>query len=408
MTIFTRRGVLWADFRSEGYGQRSLGLPAGVTPEGRAWKAAQKRLEELRPRAQVALDLPAAGTIRAGVVAFLNRAKFRSLGTRRFYRGTGDKIGGHCAAVIRELGARLLRDFEPPAGTAELERYRDALRERVSAHTVQHRFCVLHRVFRAARAEGWMRAAPEFPCPALDGEKIYVPLSGWISEALFWRIHDEILPNERALIAAGKVELAERLQRRRLYLIFLFYTGSHKEDADTLRAAHVSTDFGTFLRRNTKGGEAVEPAWQEMPTILRDAMKAEELRRDGFRYGTGEAPSADGPLVMGPWPEVAAALRHACDRLGVAHADTRTFRRSHATIAAMNGIPEHVEVAALGHLSSRMVREVYRKIPRAQLDSVARAFASHRPAPVENRPQILPFEVAGRVRLVGLEAEATT
>ncbi len=75
------------------------------------------------------------------------------------------------------------------------------------------------------------------------------------------------------------------------------------------------------------------------------------------------------------------ALAGACRRLKLAHASTNDLRRTFCSWAHHLGVPEQTVVGWMGHMSSRMVREVYSQPSRkVWADEMAKMPSRHRPA----------------------------
>ena len=170
-------------------------------------------------------------------------------------------------------------------------------------------------------------------------------------------------------------ERTDVAHRRLLYLDFVRYTGAHKHDADTLAGHHVDTLLGSFERRNLKNHRSVESLWIEMPASLAEPMRAEFERR-GWARGRGPV-----ELICGRWDGVTHKIAKACDALKVPRFTLLDLRSTVATELAQAGRPLWDAVQLLGHASSQMVQEVYRRVSSAQLSEAARAIGrTGRPA----------------------------
>jgi hypothetical protein len=221
----------------------------------------------------------------------------------------------------------------------------------------------LLQILANASSRGLLPALPLKPKPAVTGETLRSPDSPWYTEADFRALRDGLFAgSEQELSAwlarAGAGSVIDYVARRRLYLSFAFYTGMHVADLDALSDDHVSPDFGSYTRTNTKSARSVGLATFDCPEGLWDDIRA-EVARLGRPWRVGEL------ICGGPWPNGSRVLQSTAKRLGLPlPVNFRSvFRRSTAYEYAVRGWSEREVADILGHVDERMVREVYRRVP---------------------------------------------
>lgn len=340
-----RAGAWVVDLRPFGFGQRYKLGDAGDLVELAAVHAAYSLLERLRreraaePVAQLVLPTGAPETFAAGLDAWEARKVYGTAGGER-----GGKV--YAKLVRRELGAYALRDFCPPAGNDRLHAYARTLTDRgLSPRTVRNRFSTVMQVLHFCAARGWV-VCPERP--PLPGNP--PPVFRWITESNFRALRDEIF-------SRGARTRPDHYARRRFYLSWLFYTGSHTADADALTVDSIFVDGGSYIRRNSKSAAVVPDEQFEMPEPLIDDLRELERAVGGFK-------PAD-PLGGGPWKKVALRLGDASDRLDFPHrVNPRILRRSFAREMFQRGYSEQEVADRMGHVDLTMLHEVYVRTPR--------------------------------------------
>lgn len=359
MRVYRRRQNWCADFRDEGFGQHVTLGPANLT-EWQAGVVAARKLAELET---AAADVPATRgqlklrmelTVSKLIDMFLAGYFFQKDVTHRYYET-------HLKVVRRDLGEMKLADLAGASGTLALDKWTKAMHDAGrKGHTVLGRHSVLRVMLAWAFAREYIVGAkPEFPRPGRRNERLYTPRETWISEADVWRLANEV---ER-IVAAGKRgnrRHREYAYRRRLFVLAGFYLGQRPQDLGTFSTQHVSLEFQSWVRRSHKTDEHGDhDVVLDLPPPIAEAIAAERDRRGGFKPGE---------LIFGRWPRTRIVITRACENLGLPHLELgKDMRRSCATHLAMKGWREEEVAHWLGHTSSAMVREVYRKIPRAAL-----------------------------------------
>jgi hypothetical protein len=316
-----------------------------------------------------------------------------------------------------ELGA-----FEPPQGTRLILRYRNWLRgepdaetgapfvlpgrdrKPVGPRTCQDRLGQLAAILRWASLypRQWLRALPTFPpAKVRPGEKLHHPISDWRDEATFRAARAALYEDPVARRALGTTlrvrkqacdaaAVHDYICRRRLFLSFAFYTGMRLHDLSELSDRSVAPDFGFYQRhtRKTSGvdDEEWKATWEEAPRPLRADLEAERARL-GRPYRRGEL------ICGGPWLHPARPLREAGRRAGVDSFNLRDCRRSFVYHKALAGLDESELVSLLGHVDSRMIHEVYLRVPpRASRDRSGAAWPELATlAPGTGDARIIPF-----------------
>lgn len=306
---------------------------------------------------------------------WLARKVWRTEGGERWTREVA-------AQLARDLGGWPLEQFEGTAGADRLLEWRNQIRRgelgrpAVGAKRAEDYLTVLGQVLASALERGELERAPKLPDPRLyTGEVIRPVRYRWITEDQFRELRAEIYSSPQGIWYAGGVDA---VARRRLYITFAFYTGMRKRDLDELVAAHVSPELGLYLRKSTKTGR--EPRWCRMPRPLLEDVRA-ELARLGRPWRAGER------ICGGRWKNVARVLGEARRRLGLAdRVNLRVLRRSFARQKCLALVDERHLVDLLGHVDSKMVRQVYVETPRPIMDAAGEAWPEPDPPPGPRKP----------------------
>lgn len=296
---------------------------------------------------------------------WLRRRTWRTPGGERWTR----EVAG---SLREQLGQLRVADFEPPAGTDLLRAWRTRCRREIpiGPKRMEDYVTVLGQLLRDLLEREQLRRLPRLPDPRLyTGEVIRPVVYRWINEETFRALRAEVLraPQARAWLG-GRDQVA----RRRLYLSFAFYTGMRRGDLNELVGASVSADLGLYLRKSTKTGRA--PRWCKMPPPLLADVRA-ELERRGRPWRPGDL------ICGGRWKNVARVLDDGRRRLGISdRVNLRVLRRSFARQKVLAHVDERDLIDLLGHVDSRMVRQVYVETPRELLDAAGEAWPDP-PAP---------------------------
>jgi integrase len=369
-------GCSWRlDLRPLGLGRYVVDAPAGDLAE--AVHAARDIYErELSARAITDAQLSLPGTTgRTFGQAMAAWLKYREGDRLLRWKTPGGERWTRCtaAALVRDLGPRLLRDFAPPGGGATLLAYRDEVRARAGAHRVgpramQDRLIVVSQLLRwcADPARLWIPAVPNFPDPRIDSsELLHNPLDTWVDEATFRAVRAAICASfqsreglRRELVSlelpADAAAVDDRIARRRLYLSFAFYTGMRRHDLNLLDDRSVSPDFSCFVRFGRKTG--VRPTWETVCAPLGCDLDAERARL-GRDYRLREQ------IAAGPWERAPNVIAAAAAVASVQAFDLRTCRRSYVMHKALAGVAEADLIRLMGHKDSAMIRGVYLQVP---------------------------------------------
>lgn len=358
-----RCGKWVIDLRRQGFGQR-YALDAGDR-EG-AIHASYALLERLRreraaePQAQLSMLAGAPTMFAAALDAWEARKEYRREASRSYGKA-------YAAVVRRELGSYPLADLVGVGGTDRLTAYARELEARgLAGRTIRNRLSIAFQVLRNAAARGWIVGLPAPPAvlPAKAP-----PVYRWISESMFraWRaelFREVPLGALRATVPgleeADAAAVALWIGRRRAYASWVFYTGAHTHDADTLTSDLLFLDGAAYIRHNNKSSDVVPDEQFEMPEPLQADLL--ELRRlQGRDFYPGEF------IAGGRWNKVSATMNRAAARLGFPHGVTpRILRRSFAREMFLRGYTEQEVVDRMGHVDRTMIHEIYVRTPRPQ------------------------------------------
>ena len=134
----------------------------------------------------------------------------------------------------------------------------------------------------------------------------------------------------------------------------------HDIDARDVNDSFVSLDAGTYRRHNSKSADHVHDDIFELPEPLIDDFR-ELLRILGrAAFYCGES------ITGGKWVHVNRVLQTAQRRLGIRGApiSTRILRRSYAREMYIRGYTLEEISDRMGHVDTKMLREVYMRTPR--------------------------------------------
>jgi hypothetical protein len=318
MAPFLGKDSRWhVDFRGKefgGLGQHTLqgiagrpeAMPDAINAAWALWLRLQKEAEE-KARA-LALSSAGGVTFAHALDALLALRREREAERWRLRPKSLDYVEQYFGHVRAELGARKVIDFAPPAGSDLLAEYVAELAKSYAPPSRANRLSVVRQVLSYAWDRGWMTRLPRIPRPNLPGEPMRVPKWRWLTEADFrvlydrlWDDHDEI-PNHglRSLVfpdgRTGRDAAARRdyIARRKLYLSWAFYTGSHTVDCDNLTDERLSAFFPHFTRRNSKSSVAVPEKRMLAPEqLFLDRRKCADSGVSGMRESWSRA--ASGP-----------------------------------------------------------------------------------------------------------------
>lgn len=374
--------VDWRNEESQHLGQHVLPLPAEASEAAAvnaAWRLWHEKRAEAEARSrQLKLELDAGATFAQAVDGARARQKellAPALAAGRIPAASETYRAGMWRRVRDDLGSRRLREFTPgPGGRSTLlEDYVGRMAATLAPVTRSNRLCVVRQALAFAWESGWIAAMPAIPSPTLPGEVMRTPKWRWLAERDFrtlydrlWEDHDNprhglhkaswLWEGQRRSLRDRAVRL-EYIARRKLYLSTGFYTGMHTINLDGLNDESFSPDFGTFLRVNTKSAVCVPPRTFTAPEALwRDVQT--EIRRLGRFWNEAEE------VGGGRWPTVARRLNDEAARLNLPRPlNPRVLRRSTAYHLGLLGWSPRDTAEYLGHVDTRMVDAVYRRLP---------------------------------------------
>jgi hypothetical protein len=347
-----------ADLRALGHGRYRVGLRAEIDRD-EATHRAYALLAKLRGEGMAELaqrDLFAA----AGPELFASALDACEADARAGTDGGAAWLRLYFRLVRRDLGAYKLADFAPPAGSARLAAYLRELEARQYAgRTIINRVSTAERVLRFAVERGWLAARPLHPRMPAKAAPVY----RWCSEAMFrsWRGalflgRDGSKPELRGFRPAEPIAIY--IARRQVYASWLFYTGHHRADADHATADWLYMDARAYVRHNSKSAACVPDEQFEMPEQLHADLVALQTLLERPFY-PGEA------FTGGPWKSGNAVMARAAVRLGFPHTvNPAILRRSYAREMFSRGYSVREVADRMGHVSERMLREIYARSPR--------------------------------------------
>jgi len=376
-----------------GLGRRVVNAPPPPSGLIEAIHAARDLLESLRTaRGLTDAQLPLPGTrgrtVRETVDGYLKGKKWRSAGGKRWTCET-------CDLLCDELGHRDLIDLTVDF----LWAYRDEVRARVGAKTMQSRLIVLAQVLQWAAdpARKWLPYVPPMPSPKLsEDETIGHALTKWIDEGSFRAARARIYEHQTArnmlaheLRVAGlpcdAAAVLDVIARRKFYLSFGFYTGMRRHDLDEVDDSYLSPDFDCYFRHGRKTGIAIA-AESICPPFQADI--AAEIQRLGRPFRAGEL------IAGGKWKNSCRVLETACRNAGVEKFNLMDCRRSFTHYKALAGVTENELVNLMGHKDSKMIRSVYLQLqPRLMRNKAGAAWPKSLSAvPGTGTARVLQFE----------------
>lgn len=315
---------------------------------------------------------------------WLSHQHFRVEQTRYFYEKKARALSIQVGAVLvercaGESGARIFSEMAA----------RLAARGR-SPKEVWHLVQVAGRILRWAKDMGFVQRVPKMPV-------VRVPISAgksrWFTEAQFAALLGAVLPNLQKAAARGEIAARKSLLETQCWLAWCYYTAARNVDCDSVVLDRsVSLVHGTYSIQFSKTRAAAahfEPEWIPLPpallALLQDLARTPPIAVSGERMWSPQSHGID------------MVIRRACKSLGVPPASPNDLRRSFATVHAAAGVPDYVTARKMGHLGERMVRQVYRQVPRAAL--AAPVFANSAP----NSANLIAVDFAG----LGKEAKKT-
>lgn len=352
------RGDKWVvDLRTLGFGQR-YALGSAVDRET-ALHETYELLTRLRGRgiaepAQRDLFDDAAPVFIGGLID-------RWSAEKRYDREGSKRYGKTYTRLVRsDLSQYKLGEFAPPAGNGRLSGYVRSLEAReLSGRTIRNRLSIIEQALRFAVERGWLDQAPLHP--KLPPKA--APVFRWITEPMFRVLRAEIYRGVslHEMARAGIVdatELALYVERRRVYLSWLFYTGVHHHDADSATADWLFLDGGAYVRHNNKSSRVVQDEQFEMPPqLLADLRALEKLLDRPFFPGES--------FTGGPWPDCSRVMQRGAKRLKFPHgANPSILRRSYAREMYLRGYSVREVADRMGHVDERMLTEIYVRTPR--------------------------------------------
>lgn len=363
--------------------------------------ASRDLLDELRSRScspQLALPGTDGRTIGQAFDAYLKARKYRKPGGRRWVELTA-------AVICREIGAEPLSVLAPPSGAAWLADWTrrtrtDERKRKVGPRAMRDRLNVLSMfVHWCAHPDRlWLPAVVEFPDGRLDEtERMHNPRSEWVEEDTFRRVLEALYctPLSRANLRRehGADAIEDIICRRKLYLSVGYCVGMRRADLNAVLGRHISPDCQWIVRFASKC--STKPEWERVcPPLTRDLLA--EKARLGRHWAPDEAPCG------GVWMRAPRIIREVCKRLEIPGFDLRTLRRSFVRMKALAGVKEEDLVRLMGHADSRMIHEVYLRVPPVGLtDAAGEAWPESAPA----APLVAPIR---RLRLVPSETGAET
>jgi integrase len=348
-----------ADLRALGYGRYRVGLRADIDRDEATHRAyeilARLRGEGMAELAQRDLFSDGGPELFAGVVDACEAD------ARTVTDGGAAWLREYFRLVRRDLGTYKLQDFAPPSGNARLAAYLRELEARdYSGRTIINRVSTVERVLRFAVERGWLAAPPLHPRMPAKAAPVY----RWCNEGMFRALRGAIYLGR----SGTKPELrgyrpaeppAIYIARRQVYLSWLFYTGMHKADADAADASMLFMDARAYVRVNTKSARCVPREQFEMPEQLYADLLA-------LQQVLGRPFYPDEPFTGGPWRNVVPVMRRAAVRLSFPHTvNPAILRRSYAREMLARGYEVRDVADRMGHVSERMINEIYARFPRA-------------------------------------------
>lgn len=271
-------------------------------------------------------------------------------------------------AVARELGHLFLVAFVPPLGNATLVEYRNRLVDDGHApKTRRNRLSFVGQTLRYAWDKGWLPALPAIPSATVGDEVLNRSSYVWLAEEDFTTLYERLWDDWPTNLGHGlwkqfkrdRAAIESYVARRKLYLAAGFYTGMHTRNLDELDDRSFAARGGTFLRSNHKSARCIRDARKPMPERLHRYVVA-EVNRLGDFWRAGDL------VAGGRWTTVTRVLDHEAQRLGLPRPITPTvFRHSVAYHLALLGWSIEEAADYLGHIDTRMIREVYNQaLPR--------------------------------------------
>lgn len=353
-------GGKWVvDLRRAGFGQRYM-LGAAELPREEALHLSYDLLEQLRGRRlaeSVQRDL--FGEIAPQLFASALDGWQGQKRTRSDGDGAKRYVATYARLVRKELGDYALADFAPPEGTRRLATYVKTLERRgLSGRTMRCRLSVAEQVCRYAADQGWIATVPLHPKMPPKTP----PVFRWLTEAMFRALRSEVFkdakPAQMYYVIGGKPErLPVYVAQRRTYLSWLFYTGAHHYDADHATSDWLFLDGRAYVRHNHK--TSMTPTQFEMPEPLYDDLRELEAVQ-GRPFALGER------FTGGPWQDCSRVMQKAARTLGFADGATPSIlRRSYAREMFLHGYTVEEVADRMGHVDTRMLREIYMQTPRA-------------------------------------------
>jgi integrase len=355
------RGNWIVDLRSLGHGQRYVLGPEALARE----EAIHRAYAKLADLSRGAADLPEqtdlfadhAPALFGSVLDLWQSTKKTRSGTE----GAARYLATYARLVRSDLGAYRLADFAPPHGSRRLAAYVAELERReLSGRTIRNRLCVAEQVLRFAFERAWLAQLPLHPRMPPKA----APVFRWLSEAMFRALRAELFRGakrsdmSRCPDVTDEASFRLHVERRRVYLSWLFYTGAHAYDADHATADWLFLDGRAYIRHNHKSARCIRP-WQfEMPEPLYlDLLALVEFQGRPFRLGE--------PFAGGPWPEGSRTMQAAARRLGFADGcSPAILRRSYAREMFLHGYTVREVADRMGHADERMLTEIYTQSPR--------------------------------------------
>jgi integrase len=349
------------DLRSLGHGQRYTLGPAALGREA-ALHAAYETLDRLRGRGLA--DAPQRTMFDDGAPVYVGALLDRWYMEKRYGSAGAARYGKTYTRVVRcELGEYKLTDFAPPAGNARLAAYVGSLIANGNAgRTIRNKLSTIEQALRLAVERGWLAAMPLHP---RELPQKAPPSFHWITDKMFRALRSEVLrcaSFSQLRRSIGKKpttdDLALYVERRRMYLSWLFYTGCHHHDADHATADWLFLDGRAYIRHNNKSAACVPDEQFEMPEPLYEDLRALE-RLQGRPFYPGES------FTGGPWLNVSRALQDAAKALQFPHGvNPSILRRSYAREMILRGYTIQEVSDRMGHADQRMLIEIYHRTPR--------------------------------------------
>jgi hypothetical protein len=364
-----RKGRWYVDLRGVGLGQRWY---AGSPPPGGLSDAIHEAYAILgreRPRVAIVERAPGAGRLLSELAKeYAALRSFKTLGGEDWFR---KKL----LAVVRDLGALELVQFEPPAGHATVGDWRDGLRAKgLCAKEANDRLCILYQVLKYSARQRCLIQLPDRPKAANPSERLYRPRFLWISESDFRRLREAIYATDtarRALRGAlaqqgrphSDADAQDWICRRRLWLSVGFYCGFHTADLDQIRGDwfHLELTPPRYRVVNQKNKLHRRERYEPMPEPMLLDVQAELDRRGLRRFDPEDYPCG------GEWNGYNDVLRRASEAIGLPFpAQPRVLRCSFVREMRLRGYSKDRVRLLMGHAAeSAMVDRVYSDVPIA-------------------------------------------